>query len=499
MRRYYLHARNGVFYAVLINQETGLPLTAKSTGTRDRDEALLIISDWLKNGIPNGKQKKPRTLDQLSDVKGILKACRAAELTAEDALAIAMALKNRGLLEIGISKAAPGQKALIGFLNEFWDYDNSPYIRDKVLHGHRITRRYCHEALLIVAKHWAPYFGNKPLNALCRQDLREFSLSLKEIKQLSAKTVNNTLLQGTTALKWAYTEGLIPADPSARLTRFSGEATRRDILTKTETEALFRIKWQDRRAYIGCLLAATTGLRSGEIRAIRKEDIGEMILDVSHSWSDFEGLKVPKNGEARQVPLLPEIRGLLLELLAENPHTENQNPFVFFCEKADRPCSGGLFRRGLTLAIKATKDTPPDWHKDPPIGEGRLWIIRGKKNADGELQGEWSEPEEIIGLHKAPDWISGEEYLYRRADTKPNKPKGIDTTGRKIDVHSFRHYYCSIMADKVASDKVAKIAGHKSKTMAEHYQSHVDAEVIAELGMEAGAAFSNILRFNKGA
>jgi len=270
MRRYYLHTRNGVFYAALINQETGLPLTAKSTGTRDRDEALLIISDWLKNGIPNGKQKKPRTLDQLSDVKGILKACRAVELTAEDAMAIAVALKNRGLLEIGISKAAPRQKALISFLNEFWDYDNSPYIRDKLAHGQRITRRYCHEALLIIAKHWAPYFGNKPLNLLCRQDLREFSLALKETKRLSAKTVNNTLLQGTTALKWAYTEGLIQADPSARLTRFSGEATRRDILTKTETEALFRVKWQDRRAYIGCLLAATTGLRSGEIRAIRK-------------------------------------------------------------------------------------------------------------------------------------------------------------------------------------------------------------------------------------
>jgi hypothetical protein len=75
MRRYYLHKRNGVFYAALINQETGLPLTAKSTGSRNRDEALLVIAGWLKNGIPNGKQKKPRTLNQLSDLKGILKAC----------------------------------------------------------------------------------------------------------------------------------------------------------------------------------------------------------------------------------------------------------------------------------------------------------------------------------------------------------------------------------------------------------------------------------------
>lgn len=432
MRRYYLHTRNGIFYAALIDQETGLTLTAKSTGTKNRDEALLIVADWLKNGIPRGKQRKPRTLNQLNDMKGILRACRTVELTTEDALAIAGILKNRGLLEVGFSKTSTGQKALITFLKEFWDYENSPYIRDKLAHGHRITRRYCHEALLIIAKHWASYFGNKPLNAVNRQDLRDFSLALKEKKGLAAKSINNTLLQGTTALKWAYTEGFISSDPSAGLTRFSGKATRRDILTEAETEILFKIKWYDRRAYIGCLLACTSGLRSGEIRAIRQQDIGEVVLDVSHSWSDFDGLKTPKNGESRRVPVLPEVRGLLLELLKENPHSKKSdtdiNPFVFYSEKEDRPCSGDLFRRGLELAIKAA---------------------------------------------------------------------GINISGRKIDVHSFRHYYASRMADKVTADKVARITGHKSRSMAEHYQSHVAEGVIAELGVEAGEVFSNILQFTK--
>ena len=505
MRRYYLHTRNGVFYAALINQETGLSLTAKSTGSKNRDEALLIIADWLKNGIPKGKQKKPRSLSQLSDLKGIIKSCRTVELTAEDALTIAEILKSRGLLEIGVSKAGPGQKTLITFLKEFWDYGYSPYIRDKLAHGHKITRRYCHEALLIIAKHWEPHFDKKQLNTISRQNLRDFSLVLKEKKDLAAKSVNNILLQGTTALKWAYTENLIPQDPSAGLTRFSGGTVRRDILTEAETETLFRVKWQDRRAYIGCLLAATSGMRSGEIRAIRQGDIGEVVLDVSHSWSDFEGLKTPKNGEPRRVPLLPEIRGLLLELLAENPHAENTNPaanpFVFYSEKEDRPYSGDLLRKGLVRAIKTTWNFPPDWHRDPPLGKGRLWMIRGKKNTQGELQGEWSEPEEVTNLNTAPDRISGEEaiieYLYRRTEAKPEKPKGINTAGRKIDVHSFRHYYASRMADKVAADKVARITGHKSKAMAAHYQAHVVEGVIAELGVEAGEVFSNILQFNK--
>ena len=45
MRRFYLYERRGIFYASLINQETGQALTAKSTGKRDRDSALLVIAD----------------------------------------------------------------------------------------------------------------------------------------------------------------------------------------------------------------------------------------------------------------------------------------------------------------------------------------------------------------------------------------------------------------------------------------------------------------------
>jgi integrase len=223
---------------------------------------------------------------------------------------------------------------------------------------------------------------------------------------------------------------------------------------------------------------------------------------VSHSWSDFEGLKTPKNGEPRRVPLLPEIRGLLLELLAENPYI-NTNPFVFFSDRADRPCSGDVFRRGLVLAIKATRDTPPDWSKEPFDGDGYLWMIRGKNNTNGELQGEWSEPEEVTGLYKTLELTGGEkaiiENLYCRAEIKPEKPKGINITGRKIDVHSFRHYYARSMADRVAADKVARVTGHKNKAMAELYQNHVSEEIIVELGAEAEEVFGNILQFNKGA
>jgi hypothetical protein len=60
MRRYYLHTRyNGIFYAELVTPE-GRKLAARSTGKTARDEALLVVAEWLKNGVPAGKKRNPR-------------------------------------------------------------------------------------------------------------------------------------------------------------------------------------------------------------------------------------------------------------------------------------------------------------------------------------------------------------------------------------------------------------------------------------------------------
>ena len=75
MRRYYLHTRHsGVFYAELVDPQTGRKLTARSIGTRNRDEALLKIAEWLKTGIPTGRVRKPRPLEAAAGIENILRA-----------------------------------------------------------------------------------------------------------------------------------------------------------------------------------------------------------------------------------------------------------------------------------------------------------------------------------------------------------------------------------------------------------------------------------------
>jgi integrase len=199
-----------------------------------------------------------------------------------------------------------------------------------------------------VRQHYLPAFKDRALNSITRQDLKEFSLSLKD-KGYSASSINKILVCGSSALSWAFREGLISLDPTAGLVRFSGEAKKRGVLTPQEAEAVFSVPWKDKRVYAGNLLSITTGLRSGEVLAVRKSDIGEWVLSVRHSWSFMDGLKSPKNGEARKAPLYPEVKAALMELLAENPY-QIDDPFVFYGLLENKPMDSKLLIKGLNEA-----------------------------------------------------------------------------------------------------------------------------------------------------
>jgi integrase len=350
MRRYYLHTRNkGIFYAELVDPVTGRKLTARSTGTKNRDEALLKIAEWLKTGIPTGRVRKPRTLEAAAGIENILRSIRKTDLDSDDALRIVQALKDRGLIDIAAVKSGKGAVSFTEFLKEFWDYEASPYVREKRAHGHSIGKRHCYESMSRFTRYWEPVFRGCPLNGITRQDLKDFSLGLAE-GGLASASINKVMAVGTTCLSWAFREGMIPADPTVGLVNFSGEAKKRGVLTPMEVQVLFAASWKDKRAYTASLLACTTGMRSGEVLALKRKDIEERTLNVRHSWSTYDGLKVPKNGETRRVPLLPEVRAKLFELVADNPY--GPEGFIFYGNLADKPVDRSVLLGGLhdTLA-----------------------------------------------------------------------------------------------------------------------------------------------------
>jgi integrase len=445
-RPFYLYLnKKGIYLAEILNPETGVKVCTRNTGKKSRDEALLLAAEWFKNGIPKRKRgrvpiyQKPRTLtvEATAGLAEVLRYCKAGDLDESGAVEIAQALKSRGLLSIGISPAAQGRQSLIKFLFSFWDYDKSEYLRDKRAHGKDVTKRYCIEAARKIRRNWQPYFGDMLLSEITRKNLKEFGIALYE-QGLASATVNNELSIGITALKWAYYEKLIPEDITADLMGFSGGEKKRDILTQEEAKKLLDTDtyWYESRedrqessekAYIAALVAGTSALRSGEIRSLRREDIGEDVLYVRHNFNNFDGLKKPKNNEEQPVYLLPKVRALLLYLLDKSPHTsiDPAKQFIFWSTDPEKPISAQTVLKYFHSAVK-------------------------------------------------------------RAE--------IDLAGRKVDLHSLRHYVATTWANKTGDlRQVAKVTRHKDLKQAARYSDHAFEREVAEMGKTA----VNILSFAK--
>jgi hypothetical protein len=204
-------------------------------------------------------------LEAAAGVENILKAIRRSDLNSDDALRIVQALKDRDLIDIAAVKSGKGTVLFTEFLETFWDYTASPYVKEKLAHGHSIGKKHCYDRLNSVRFFYDEYFAGRPINSITRQDLKQFSLFLSEKREkptghkghfaekLSASSINKILIAGTTALSWAFREGLIPHDPTDRFVRFS------------ETP--------EKRAYVGSLLACTTGMRSGEFIAVQERGL----------------------------------------------------------------------------------------------------------------------------------------------------------------------------------------------------------------------------------
>jgi integrase len=438
MRRYYLHTRHGIYYAELVTPE-GRKLTARSTGKNTKDEALLVVAEWLKYGVPSGGNRKPRPAEAVMGLESVLAIIRKADFDSEDAFRIAAALKDRGLIDIpAVKTTGRGAVPFARFLEDFWDYDHSEYIRDRLSHGYRFSRRYAHECQKRLKSILVPFFRDKKLNCVTTEDLKNLSNDL-DGRGLSTSSINQIVLVAVTPLKWAFNEKIIPANPAAGLTRFSVTNKERGVLTEAEAAEVFGVEWEDKRAFAASLVAATTGARSGECLALRRSDIGDTTLNISHSYSVLDGLKTPKNGHKRAVPLLPEVRAALLDLLRDNPHHAD-DPFVFYSLREDHPADPKVVLDGLHTAIDTVN------------------AKRKEGNPDAEL---------------------------------------IDRKGRGIVFHSWRHYFCSRMTDVLEGEKIAKVSGHLSESVFKKYSDHIEAKNIEEVSGAAVKVFGNILRFEK--
>jgi integrase len=352
----FLRGDRPYYYVSFKNEKTGAYLPAISTKKADEDAAVRQAWAWYREGVPRkGGRLKIETLSLRDSI-------RRSDLTRADAEYIVDELKRRGHIASCIMAGSGGSARFSDFLEEFWDWERSPYVREKLRAEHSIHRNYVYKMSNNVKNYWLPFFGEKMLGELSPADIDRFVDGLsaarhgRENKPLTNPRKNIIISAGTTPLRWAYRKRKIEIDLTRDVVLFGGKPAERKILTPQEAAALFSAPWEDGRAMAANMTAMVTGLRAGELLGLLAGDLGEDSLMVRHSWNWYDKLKTTKTNTERVVELpFPSVMSLLREVASLNPHGSGPDSFVFWSSRsAKKPIDACLFVSGLRSALAAT-------------------------------------------------------------------------------------------------------------------------------------------------
>lgn len=383
MQPFYLAKNSSGYYKVcFVNTETGKVTNTKSTHTKNKFEANMIASMWVTKGAPEKRTSPSRAFNlQQADSSSIDLNSVAQRLTREEASLLIDLLNKRfnfvssadclntipnnsvnlvpNVQSANAEKVSDSTKPifLIETLSNFWNFENSEYVKKRIARGYDIKQRNCKEKLGIVKRYWAKYFdADRTVQSLTSRELDDFLMYLRTEKKLSADTVNKTMTAGNMAFEFLIKEGLITSNPLTSVERFKVNAKKRGIPTETEMKKLMELNWDwtDSVNKLAFKVAALFGLRAGEISGLQVCDIDATadLLYIRHSWNDTDKLKDTKNGDDRIIPIE---HGVALELLMNarrNPDYSDTS-FVFWSPKvAGQPMWPSSFEDDFYIAMQ---------------------------------------------------------------------------------------------------------------------------------------------------
>jgi integrase len=303
---------------------------------------------------------------------------------------------------------------MIQYIKKFWQGD-SPYFREhEKVYGHKLSAYYSKAHLDVIRLHVEPYppFAHIGIGKLTAGLVRDWMLWLAE-RGASGIRINRAMQAIRVPLRYAIERDEATVDPFTKIRPAHEKHQEKGVLTKNEVVSLINSPATDQKHRLSVLLGVLCSMRLGEVRGLLWEDLDPEagVIHIRHNWQDLEGIKGPKCGSSRDVPL-PSV---VYELAQEIKKT-SAGPLVFG-RKDGKPLCNGYFRLALI----------------------------------GELA--------AIGINKVI--------------TQENGKKLIDNSGqqqRNITFHSLRHTFVSLVRLAGIGDFQAQaLAGHKSLAMTERY------------------------------
>ena len=184
----------------------------------------------------------------------------------------------------------------------------SPYLTSRAAKGKALGASWAKKVSRLLENHTTPKWGKTPLDRLKAIEIENWLLSLN----LKNQTRNHILYAAfRVPLREARRQGLITSAFDTEPFSASVDKRVRDVFTRKELLKLFPQNllsvWGSEKWAVIFLVLTTTGIRKGELRALRWTDFQGEFLNIVRAVKNDNSIGAPKArkaGEGRPVPLI---------------------------------------------------------------------------------------------------------------------------------------------------------------------------------------------------
>ena len=232
----------------------------------------------------------------------------------------------------------------------FWETDGA-YAESRRARGKTISNGYLSISESYTRNHILPRWGSKPVAEITTPAVDKWILELHKSGKIAPATTNRILQTFRILLDGAVANEYIRTNPATEVKPVQIVHQERGVLTDREVRRLFAdpALFPDYRMYAANLLAFTTGARMGEVRGLLVDDVHRDHIVIQHSWEEGHGLKEPKYGSVRAVPIGPRVYDALDTVIREY----RPEAIVFYGFNGDRsvPVSKTHINKSLVYAL----------------------------------------------------------------------------------------------------------------------------------------------------
>lgn len=249
-----------------------------------------------------------------------------------------------------------GTATLRSYAEPFYVWETCPHIRRLQEDGRSITRRHVRaQRALLEQKILKDPIAEMAIPRIRRADVLDFRSRL--MAKHGPRVVNRTI----GVLKVIFKEGIfredLERDPTLGVGNVREDPRQIGTFTAQELQTMFPAEgpgpWKGRLDYTCFLLAATTGMRRGEIFALRWRhvDLGQALIRVEEAWKGGEETGLPKSGKTRAVPLPAQTVSVLQELQEEAVRIAPDD--LVICDDDGKRQDGVWWKRHFSYVMKA--------------------------------------------------------------------------------------------------------------------------------------------------